>query len=68
MKLSSRNQILGKVVAITKGPVMAKVKIDIGNANILTSIITAEAADELAIKEGDSVTAIIKATSVMVGK
>ncbi len=45
---------------------MAKVKIDIGNRKALTSIITADAADDLALKEG--VAAVIKATSIMIGK
>ena len=40
MKLSSRNQIKGKIVDIVKGPVMAKIKIDIGGGNSLTSVIT----------------------------
>jgi molybdopterin-binding protein len=68
MNLSSRNQISGKVVSISKGSVMANVKIDIGNGNILTSAITADAANDLALKQGDAVIAIIKSTSIMIGK
>jgi len=40
----------------------------IENPGVITSIITKEAADDLGIKEGDSVIAIIKSTEVMVGK
>jgi molybdopterin-binding protein len=68
MKLSSRNQIAGKVVSISKGTVMANVKIDIGNGNIITSAITSDAANDLALKQGDAVIAIIKSTSIMIGK
>jgi molybdopterin-binding protein len=68
MKLSARNQIAGKVLSVSKGTIMAKVRIDIGGGNSITSIITSDSADDLALKEGDAVTAIIKATSIMLGK
>ncbi|MCC6347319.1 MAG: TOBE domain-containing protein [Nitrospirales bacterium] len=68
MKLSSRNQIKGKVVDIVKEQIMAKVKVDIGGGTILTSIITADAANDLGLKAGDEVTALIKATSIMIAK
>ena len=68
MKLSARNQFKGKIVAVTKGQTTAHVRIDIGSGVIVTSSITNEAVDELGLKPGDSVTAIIKASDVMVGK
>ncbi len=68
MKLSTRNQIKGEVVEVVKGEVAAKVKIDIGNGNIITSTITVEAVNDLKLKKGDKVTALIKASSVMIGK
>jgi molybdopterin-binding protein len=68
MKLSTRNQIKGEVVDVVKGTVMAKVKIDIGNDNIVTSTITVDAVNDLKLKKGDKVTALIKASSVMIGK
>ncbi|HYA40933.1 MAG TPA: TOBE domain-containing protein [Syntrophobacteraceae bacterium] len=68
MKLSTRNVIKGKVVDITEGAVAAKVKVDIGGGNILTSTITVEAVKELGLKSGDQVYALIKASSVMIGK
>ncbi len=68
MKISARNKIKGKVEAVDSGMVMAKIKIKIENPGVITSIITKEAADDLGIKEGDSVIAIIKSTEVMVGK
>lgn len=68
MKLSARNQLKGSVVSIEKGPVSAKVKIDIGGGNTITSIVTAETVDDLALAQGDAVVAIIKSSEVIIGK
>lgn len=68
MKLSARNQIKGKVAAVEVGAVMSKVKVDIGGGNMLTSMISKESIDDLGLKVGDEVTAIIKSTEVMIGK
>ena len=68
MKLSSRNQIKCPIVDIVKGPVMAKIIIDIGGGNGLTSVITSDAANEMNLIVGDEIVAIIKATSIMLGK
>mgnify|MGYP001256792612 CR=1 FL=1 len=67
MKLSARNRIKGTVEAITRGAVTSHVVIDIGGAKI-TSSITNEAVDDLALARGDAVYAVIKASDVMVGK
>ncbi len=66
MKISARNQIPGKVASVTKGATTAHVKIDIGGTTITASI-TNEAVDELGLKAGSAVKAIIKASDVMVG-
>lgn len=68
MKLSTRNQIKGKVIEVKKGAVAAKVKIDIGGGNAITSTITVDAVNDLKLKKGDKVVALIKASSVMIGK
>lgn len=68
MKLSARNQIPGKVVEVRRGATTAHVRIDVGNGIVVTSSITNEACDELALAVGDAVTAVIKASDVMVGK
>lgn len=68
MKLSARNQIKGKVVDVRKGQTTGHVRIDIGNGVLMTSSITNEAIDELALKVGDEAIAVIKASDVMVAK
>jgi len=68
MKLSTRNQIPGKIVDIVQDQVIAKVKIDIGGGNVISSTITVDAVNDLQLKAGDKVTALIKASSVMIGK
>jgi molybdopterin-binding protein len=68
MKLSARNQIGGKVVAVQKGQTTAHVRIDIGNGVVITSSITNEAVDDLGLKVGDEAIAVIKASDVMVAK
>jgi len=68
MKLSARNQIHGRVVAVQKGQTTAHVRIDIGNGVIVTSSITNEAVDDLNLKVGDAAIAVIKASDVMVAK
>ncbi|HET6474149.1 MAG TPA: TOBE domain-containing protein [Pseudomonadales bacterium] len=67
-KVSARNQIDGKVVAVTKGQTTAHVKVDVGHGVVITSSITNEAVDDLALKVGDAATVIIKASDVLIGK
>ena len=66
MKLSARNQFKGRIAAVEKGQTTGHVRIDIGGGNMVTSSITNEAVDDLAV--GDSAWAIIKASDVMVAK
>ena len=64
MKLSARNQLPAKVTGITRGEATANVELDV-NGQRLVSSITVEAADELGLSEGTSVTAVIKASDVI---
>lgn len=66
MRISARNQIKGTVVEVKKGATTSHVRVDIGG-NIVTSSVTNEAVDELSIKVGNTVTAVIKASDVMIG-
>lgn len=63
--VSGRNQLVGRVVEIKLDGLLAQVKMSIGG-QVLTSIITAEAARELNLAVGDTVAALIKSTEVMV--
>lgn len=64
MKLSARNQLDGTVVSINKGEAIANVALDVSGQRLVASI-TVEAADELGLREGTPVTAIIKASDVI---
>lgn len=68
MKISARNQIKGVVTDIKPGVVTARVLLDIGAGTHLSSVITMESVEELNLKPGDTVYAIIKSTEVMIGK
>jgi molybdopterin-binding protein len=67
MTLSARNHLKGKIEEIQKGDVLVHVTIRVGDHQI-ESVITKRSADEMALKEGDSVTAVVKATEVMLSK
>lgn len=67
MKISARNQIRGTITALTPGAVNGQIKVDIGG-NTITSSITEEAIAELGLAVGDTVTVIIKASDVLIGK
>ena len=67
MKLSTRNQLAGKVTSVKLGGIMAEVVVDIGGQSV-TAAITRGSAEELGLAEGDEVTVLSKATEVMIGK
>ena len=68
MKLSARNQLPGKVVAVHKGQTTGHVHIDVGQGLTITASITNEAIDDLALASDDAATAVIKASDVIVAK
>jgi molybdate transport system regulatory protein len=68
MKISARNRLKGTVQKVDKGIITAKVKIKIETPVVVTAIISKEAVEELDVKTGDTVEAVIKATEVMVAK
>ena len=67
MSLSARDHLNGKVIDVKLGDIMAHVTIKVGQ-NITESVITRQSAEELNIKKGDTVTAVVKATEVMISK
>ena len=68
MQLSSRNQLKGKIKEIKKGPVSSEVVIEVAGPSTVVASITTGSADSMDLKIGDDVAAIIKASSVIVGK
>jgi len=68
LKISARNRLKGKVVSVDKEAVTAKVKIEVSVPLVVTALISREAADELCLKTGDQVEAVVKATDVMIAK
>jgi molybdopterin-binding protein len=64
MKLSARNQLTGTVTSINEGAAIANVELDVNGQRLVASI-TVEAARELGLEEGKSVTAIVKASDVI---
>jgi molybdopterin-binding protein len=64
MKISARNQLAGTVVSVTEGPATAIVELDVAGQRIVSSI-TVEAARELGLEEGKAVTALVKASDVL---
>jgi len=68
MKISARNSLEGKVVEVKRGAVMCQVVVDIGNGRRVSSAIFADSVDDLGIKVGDEVWAIVKSTDVMIAK
>ena len=68
MQISARNVFEGKIENVEVGAVMANVKIKIESPQLVTAIITKESVENLGLKEGDTVSAIIKSTEIMVGK
>jgi molybdopterin-binding protein len=67
MPISARNHLKGKITDLKLGDVMAHVTIKVGQ-NVIESVITRQSADEMNLKKGDTVTAVVKATEVMVSK
>ena len=68
MEISARNGIKGNIADVKLGEVMASIKIEVTEPGVITAIITRESAEELDLKEGDEVKAIIKSTEIMVAK
>ena len=65
MKLSARNNLVGTVTSINRGEAIANVALDVAGQRLVASI-TVEAVDELGLEEGMSVTAIVKASDVII--
>jgi molybdopterin-binding protein len=67
MTLSARNHLKGTVEEVELGDVLAHVTVRVGDG-IIESVITRRSAEEMSLKKGDAVTAVVKATEVMIAK
>jgi molybdate transport system regulatory protein len=67
MKLSARNQLAGKVTKLQAGMVSCEVVIELPSGTAVVASITRDGATELGLKDGDMVSAIVKASSVLIG-
>lgn len=65
MRMSARNRLPGVVTDIKVDGLLAQVELKVGD-NHLVALISAEACRELGLKVGDTATAVVKATSVMI--
>ena len=67
MRISARNQLPGEVRKITHGPINSEVVIELAKGLELVAIVTRESAENLDLREGKQVFAVVKASNVIVG-
>jgi len=67
MTISARNKRRGQIQEIVLGDIMAHIVVKVGD-NLIESVITRRSAEELKLKKGDTVSAVVKATEVMILK
>lgn len=66
-QLSARNRLKGTVTAITLAAVMAEVTVDIGDGTTIVAAVTRSSVEQLALRQGPVVVAVVKATDVLIG-
>ena len=64
MKMSARNRLPGTITEVVKGEAATRVSLQVGD-NHMVALITTESAEELGLEVGKEVTALVKATDVM---
>jgi molybdopterin-binding protein len=67
MTLSARNHLRGTIEEVQLGDVLAHITVRVSDG-IIESVITRRSAEEMGLKKGDAVTAVVKATEVMIAK
>jgi len=65
MQISTRNRLPGTITEVVKGDAAAKVTLRVGD-NHVVALITRESADEIGLEVGLEVTALVKATDIMI--
>lgn len=68
MKTSARNQLSGKIVEFINGAVMTEVKVEVSDAVHICATVTNEGKESLGLSIGDTVTALVKASSIILSK
>ena len=68
MKISARNALQGRITDIKRGAVMAQIAVDVGGGQKVMSAIFVDSVDDLGLKVGDDVLAVVKSTDVMIAK
>lgn len=68
LKISAKNQLRGTIESVTHGEVSCEVVVDIGGGEKIVSVVTDGSCKNLHLEPGSKVTAIIKATEIMVGR
>ena len=67
MRISARNHLVGKITELQLGDIMAHVTVEVGS-HVVECVITRRSAEEMNLKVGDTVAAVIKSTEVMLQK
>lgn len=67
MQISARNQLVGKVVTVVYGNVMAEIVVELDGGQHVVSLITSQSAKSLNLQAGTRVAAIVKSTDVLIG-
>ena len=68
MKTSARNQLTGKIVELINGAVMTEVKVEVSESVHICATVTNEGKEALGLSIGDTVGAIVKASSIILSK
>lgn len=66
-RFTARNQLSGKVAKVSRGAVNSQVEVELSGGTALHAVVTNEAVGELALAVGTPVTALIKASHVLLG-
>jgi molybdopterin-binding protein len=67
MKLSTRNEFVGTITRLVRGPVSTEVTIQIADGVDVVSVITTNSAKRLKLRKGQPAHAFIKADHIIVG-
>jgi len=67
MKLSTRNEFVGTISRLVRGPVSAEVTIRVADGVEIVSVITTNSAKRLKLKKGLRAHAFVKADHIIVG-